>query len=317
MKIWQGIGHFNKLPFAVVTSGTFDGVHLGHRKILGRLTELAKKYQGESVVLTYWPHPRLVLNPSDTSIRLLNTFREKCEKLEALGIDHLISIPFTRSFSEMSADQFVREVLVDRIGTRKLVIGYDHHFGKNREGNFEQLTKAGPVLGFEVEEIPREDIDDAGISSSAIRRFLNEGTVLKANQLLGDPYVLRGKVVGGEQIGRQLGFPTANISLEKSDDADSIYKLIPADGIYAVLVRIGSDQHAGMLYIGNRPTVGGVHKVVEVNILDFNRQIYGEMLEVVFIDRIRGDIRFESLDELKAQLVQDRISTIEILQHGN
>ena len=313
MKIWSSAESFIKPPFAVVTSGTFDGVHLGHRKILNKLIELAKKHHGETVVLTYWPHPRLVLNPADTSIKLLHTFREKCEKLEALGIDHLVCLPFTKSFSEMSAEQFIKNILVDQIGTRRLVIGYDHHFGKNREGNFDQLKLVGPQLGFDVEEIPRQDIDEAAISSSAIRRYLNNGDVKKAAQLLGNSYGLRGKVISGEKIGRQIGFPTANISLKESDDQDSIYKLIPAEGIYAVFVRVGNLKHKGMLYIGSRPTVGGSNQVIEVNILDFNQQIYDQLIEVTFIDRIRGDIHFNSLEALRAQLMLDRQDTLNIL----
>lgn len=297
----------------MVTSGTFDGVHLGHQKILRRLIELAKRNNGETVVLTYWPHPRLVLNPADTSIKLLNTFREKSEKLRSIGIDHLVSVPFTRSFSEMSADEFIKNILVNQIGTRRLVIGYDHHFGKNREGSFQQLTKVAPQYGFEVEEIPRQDIDDAAISSSSIRGFLNEGEVSKAAQLLGGPYCIQGKVISGEQIGRKIGFPTANISLAESDDKDSIYKLVPAEGIYAVHVRVGGKKHKGMLYIGSRPTVGGSGQVIEVNILDFNEQIYGEMIEVSFIERIRGDERFESLEAMRVQLVHDREQTIRVL----
>jgi len=315
MKIYRDPGSFQRLKYSVVTSGTFDGVHLGHRKILNRLKEIAVKNNGETVLLTYWPHPRLVLNPEDTSVRLLNTFAEKAELLEKAGIDHLVCIPFTRSFSEMSSADFIRDILVDRIGTRKLVIGYDHHFGKKREGNLNQLIQVGPQYGFEVEEIPRQDIDDSAVSSSAIRRFLSEGSVKKATQLLGGPYILSGKVVKGDQLGRRIGFPTANLSLEETGDPDSKYKIIPAEGIYAVQARVGESVYGGMLYIGQRPTVGGRATVIEVNIFDFDRQIYGEKVEVSFLELIRGDRKFESLDQLRDQLIEDRNETLRILEN--
>jgi riboflavin kinase/FMN adenylyltransferase len=314
MKIYRDPGSFQRLHYAVVTSGTFDGVHLGHQKILNRLKEVAEKNNGETVLLTYWPHPRLVLNPEDDSVRLLNTFSEKAELLEKAGIDHLICIPFTRSFSEMRSADFIRDILVEKIGTRKLVIGYDHHFGKNREGNLMQLISVGPEYGFEVEEIPRQDIDDAAVSSSAIRKFLSEGAVKKAAQLLGRPYDLTGKVISGDQLGRQIGFPTANLSITETGDSDSKHKIIPAEGIYAVSVTIGDSLFGGMLYIGQRPTVGGTAQVIEVNIFDFDRQIYGETVQVQFLELIRGDQKFDSLELLKNQLFEDRRETLKILK---
>lgn len=317
MKVYHDINTFNRLRFAVVTSGTFDGVHRGHQKILNRLKEIAIRDQGETVLITYWPHPRLVLNPSDQSVKLLNTFAEKSFLLEQAGVEHLVCIPFTRSFSELSASEFIREILVNKIGTKKLVIGYDHHYGKNREGHFEQLRNDGPGFGFEVEEIPRQDIDESAISSSSIRKFLKEGSVKKAAQLLGRHYSLQGRVVTGEQLGRQLGFPTANISLERSGDRDNLLKLIPGEGIYAVRIKIGDEVFDGMLYIGQRPTVGGEHQSIEVNIFDFNRNIYNEIIEVSFIEMIRGDIKFNNLDELREQLFLDQQHTIHILKQYN
>ena len=317
MKICRDIDLFEPLPYAVVTSGTFDGVHLGHQKILNRLKEISNRNSGETVVLTYWPHPRLVLNPKDTSIKLLNTFAEKSELLNQLGVDHLVCIPFTKSFSEMSSAEFIRNILVKKIGTRKLVIGYDHHFGKNREGNFDQLKKDGPELGFDVEEIPRQDIDESVISSSAIRRYLLEGSVKKAAQLLGRPYFLEGKVVPGQKIGRQIGFPTANISLEKSEDPDSVFKLVPGEGIYAVKVNVDHQWLDGMLYIGSRPTIGPGQQVIEVNIFDFDRQIYDYSVGIQFIERIRGDAKFNSLEDLQKQLHIDRSNTLQILRPGH
>src|SRR5688500_5257226 len=231
MKIYHGIDDFSPLQYAVVTSGTFDGVHVGHQKIFSRLREIASRNFGETVVITYWPHPRLVLHPEDDSLKLLNTFEEKAELLKDQGIQHLIRIPFTREFSQISSEQFIQEILVKTIGTRKLVIGYDHHFGKNREGSFEQLKLNAPKYGFDVEEIPRQEIDHVAVSSTKIRKALEEGDIETANHLLGQPYRITGMVVTGDKIGKTLGFPTANI------EVDTKYKLIPADGIYAVTVK--------------------------------------------------------------------------------
>ena len=211
MKIYYSIEDFRRLNFAVVTSGTFDGVHIGHQKIITRLNEIAEKHGGESVVITYWPHPRLVLYPDDRDLRLLNTFEEKADLLRKHGVQHLLRLPFTKEFASISSLDFIRNILVNGIGTRKLVIGYDHRFGKNREGSFEELSLNGPQFGFEVEEIPRQDIDQLAISSTAIRQNLYEGEVERAAELLGRPYSITGQVVQGEKLGRVLGFPTANI----------------------------------------------------------------------------------------------------------
>jgi riboflavin kinase/FMN adenylyltransferase len=307
MKIYHNLDDFSPLPYAVVTSGTFDGVHLGHQKILDRLKEVAVKHKGETVVITFWPHPRLVLNPTDTKLKLLNTFEERIELIKEQGIQHLLRIPFTKEFSNISSTDFIQQILVEKIGTRKLVIGYDHHFGKNREGSFEQLKLNGPRFGFDVEEIPKQEIDNIGISSTKIRTALESGRVEIAKSLLGKPFSITGRVVQGEKLGRMLGFPTANL------DLDSHYKLIPAEGIYAVLVNYEGHRHKGMLYIGQRPTVGGVHQTIEVNIFDFNKNIYGEALTVQFIGNIRQDIKFNDLEALKAQLMLDREAALQQL----
>lgn len=307
MKIYHNLDDFTPLPYAVVTSGTFDGVHLGHQKILNRLKVVAAKYSGESVVITFWPHPRLVLNPTETKLKLLNTFEERVELLKEQGIQHLLRIPFTKEFSNISSVDFIQNILMEKIGTRRLVIGYDHHFGKNREGSFEQLKLNGPRLGFEVEEIPRQEVDSIGISSTKIRAALESGDVETAKILLGRFYSITGIVVQGEKLGRMLGFPTANL------DLDSRHKLIPAEGIYAVMVTHASRQYKGMLYIGQRPTIGGVHQTIEVNIFDFDQNIYGEMLSVQFVRNIRQDIKFNDLEALKKQLFLDKEAAMAIL----
>jgi riboflavin kinase / FMN adenylyltransferase len=307
MKIYYSIDDFHKLTNAVVTSGTFDGVHIGHQKILARLKAVADKINGETVVITYWPHPRLLLKPEDTSLKLLNTFEEKAALLKERGIQHLLRIPFTKEFSHLSSKEFISTILIDKIGTKKLVIGYDHRFGNNREGSFEQLKLSGPTYGFDVEEIAQQDIDHVAISSSKIRKALEEADLATATQLLGRKYSLSGQVVRGDRLGRVLGYPTANI------DLDSRFKLIPCDGIYAVTLNHEHALYKGMLYIGNRPTVNGTKKVIEVNIFDFNKEIYGETLTVFFHELIRLDSKFQDLEALKQQLAKDKEISLALL----
>lgn len=308
MKIYHGIEDFAKLDFAVVTSGTFDGVHVGHQKIFSRLREIATRHKGESVVITFWPHPRLVLHPEDDSLKVLNTFEEKAELLKEQGIHHLIRIPFTKEFSQLTSEQFIKKILVDTIGTKKLVIGYDHHFGKNREGSFEQLKLNGPKYGFEVEEIPRQDVDHVGVSSTKIRKALEEGDIETATHFLGKPYSLTGRVVAGDKLGRLIGYPTANLEIEVK------HKLIPMDGIYAVTVVHEHASYGGMLYIGNRPTINGTKQNIEVNIFDFNKDIYGESLTIKLHKQIRGDKKLSDLEALKEQINRDKIAAHAILK---
>lgn len=307
MKIYHSLDDFTPLPKAVVTSGTFDGVHIGHQTILARLREVASRSHGETVVITYWPHPRLVLNPDDKTLRLLNTFEEKAELLREQSIDHLIRIPFTREFSQLSSEEFITNILVKTIGTKKLVIGYDHKFGKNREGSFEALKINGPRYGFDVEEIAAQDIDNMVVSSTRIRQALDSGDIETANHFLGRPYSLSGRVVKGDKLGRLMGFPTANIQV------DTQFKLIPSEGIYAVTVQHERQTYKGMLYIGYRPTVGGLHKSIEVNIFDFDKDIYGETLTVQFHKLIRTDSKFKDLEALKQQLMRDKEVALEVL----
>lgn len=298
MKIYDGAENFPKLRFPVVTSGTFDGVHIGHQKILSRVMELARSNSGETVLLTFWPHPRFVLN-ADANLKLLSTFDEKASYLRKLGIDHLVKIPFTKAFSQLSSEEFIRKILVEKIGTKKLVIGYDHRFGKNREGSFEHLKTNEAAYGFEVEEIPRQDIDDVAVSSTKIRKALEEGEISVANEYLGRSYSLAGSVQPGKQLGRSIGFPTANIVLLDT------YKLVPGDGAYAVEVVHKSHLYQGMLNIGIRPTVDGASRVIEVHIFDFEGDLYGQELRVFFVKKIRAEQKFKSIEALKAQLKQD------------
>ncbi|HRK55846.1 MAG TPA: bifunctional riboflavin kinase/FAD synthetase [Cyclobacteriaceae bacterium] len=310
MKIYHSIEDFPKLNNAVVTSGTYDGVHIGHQKILERLKEIAEKYNGETVVITFWPHPRLVLYPEENTLQVLNTFEEKAELLREQGIQHLLRIPFTKEFSQISSQEFIDNILVNQIGTKKLVIGYDHRFGKNREGSFEQLKLNGPQYGFDVEEISRQDVDNVGVSSTKIRKALTEGDIETANHFLGRPYAISGRVVKGEKLGRVLGFPTANV------DVDSHFKLIPAEGIYTVTVSHENKKYGGMLYIGHRPTVGGKQRSIEVNIFDFNQDIYGENITINLMAAIRKDAHFDDLEALKKQLIADKSSALDALREG-
>lgn len=308
MKIYHGIDDFTPLQYAVVTSGTFDGVHVGHQKIFSRLREIASRNFGETVVITFWPHPRLVLHPEDDSLKLLNTFEEKADLLKDQGIQHLIRIPFTKEFSQLTSEEFIQQILVKTIGTRKLVIGYDHHFGKNREGSFEQLKLNASRYGFEVEEIPGQEVDNVAVSSTKIRKALEEGDIETANHFLGQPYRLTGMVVTGDRIGHTLGYPTANIEVETR------YKLIPPDGIYAVTVGVGHQIFQGMLYIGFRPTLQGTKKNIEVNIFNFDQNIYGETITDFFQKMLRGDKTFPDLESMKVQLAKDKEDALTALR---
>jgi riboflavin kinase / FMN adenylyltransferase len=318
LKVYTNINDFNnsssgkkEVRNPVVTTGTFDGVHLGHQKIIARLKSVASEIQGETVLLTFYPHPRMVLFPDDNDLKLINTQQEKIELLEHYGIDHLIIHPFTKEFSRLTSIEFVRDILVNKIKTKRLVIGYNHHFGRNREGTFEHLKEYGPLYGFDVEEIPAEDIDSIEISSTKIRNALLGGDVKTANNYLGHPYCLTGKVVDGKKIGREIGYPTANLFVKDK------YKLIPADGVYTVKVRHDNSMYGGMLNIGNNPTVGGKHKTIEVNIFDFNKDIYEENATIYFIERLRDEVKFSDLQELIDQLAVDKTNSLKLLKTNN
>lgn len=307
MLIHRGLDDLTPLPNAVVTSGTFDGVHRGHQTILARLTEVARASGGESVLITYWPHPRTVLSNDSMDLKLLTTLDEKIDLLEQAGVDHLIVIPFTRAFSELSSAEYIQQVLIDKIGTRKLVIGYDHRFGRDREGGFDYIQAHQDAYGFEVEEIPRQDIEAVGVSSSRIRAALEAGHIDIANRFLGRPYSLSGTVVKGRQLGRTIGFPTANLQV------DDPVKLIPANGVYAVDVLYAGQKFSGMLNIGFRPTVAGTHQTIETYIFDFDKDIYGEHLTLQFRAFLRPEQKFDGLSALVSQLKQDEATARHIL----
>ena len=301
MQVHTDIASFKNVRRPILTTGTFDGVHRGHRTILERLTALAKKEDGESVLFTFHPHPRMVLFPGDNELKLLSTQQEKVAQLEAAGLDHLLVIPFSRQFSRMHAMEYVRDVLVGGIGVHAVVIGYDHRFGRNREGDLRLLHQLGDAYDFQVEEIPAQEVDHVKVSSTKVRQALLDGDIGTANEQLGYPYSVQGVVVKGDQLGRTLGYPTANIGgLDQ-------FKLVPGDGVYAVTVELRSGTYNGMLYIGERPTLQSPdpQRNVEVNIFGLDRDLYGEAITVRFMERVRGDIRFNDLEALKQQLDRD------------
>ena len=290
-----------------MTIGTFDGVHVGHQKIIEQLVATAKKENSRSVLLTFFPHPRMVLQ-KDNSIKLINSIEERIAFLEKTGLDCLIIHPFDKAFSRLTALEFVRNVLVNHLNTSKLIVGYDHRFGKNREGNFEQLEEYGHVYDFEVIEIPSQDINEIAVSSTKIRTALQEGDVKKANRYLGRAFSISGEVVSGERLGNTIGFPTANIKIPES------YKLTPKKGAYLVKAQMENTDYFGMLNIGVRPTVNGVDETIEVHFFDWDKDLYGKTLEIQFLDFLRDEQRFESLRALKAQLSQDKIKSYSLIQ---
>ena len=305
MKIYHSIEEFQKIENAVVTTGTFDGVHIGHLRIIDRLKEIAQAVNGETILLTFSPHPRMVLF-SDNDLKLISTKNEKIALLKQAGIDHLIIHPFSREFSRLSSVEFVRDVLVNKMGTSRLVIGYNHHFGRNREGRFEHLKEYGPMYGFQVEEICAQDVDEVSVSSTKIRKALDEGCITTARQYLTHDFSLTGIIVKGNHLGHSIGFPTANIKVLDP------HKLVPANGVYAVRVLIHDQEYKGMLNIGVRPTVDGTEKTIEVHIIGFDKDVYGEELTVLFDSWIRDEQKFDSLNELKTQLQKDKIAVLKL-----
>lgn len=308
MEIHNGLEHFNA-DKPVITIGTFDGVHLGHRQVISRLKDIADSVNGESVIFTFYPHPRLIVSPEENTLRLLTTRDEKIDLFREIGIDHLVIFPFTTEFSKLSYEDFVRTILVGKMHISHLVVGYDHKLGRNREGNYTVLKELSKELNFTIEQLDVLLMEDVNISSTKIRQSLETGNVARANRYLGYDYTLTGKVIAGNQLGRKLGFPTANI--ETLDE----HKLIPHDGVYAVRVKIDNSDYEGMLNIGTRPTIShnADHRSIEVHIFDFNQDIYMHELTLYFVGKIRDEHKFESLDALQDQLKKDKESALEIL----
>ncbi len=299
MKIFNSISAFNSKSGTVVTLGTFDGVHVGHSKIISLLRESAEALGCESLLLTFFPHPRMVLQDY-SGIKLLNTITEKASLLEKAGLDNLVIHPFDREFSRLTAEEFVKTVLVDHFNVRKIIIGHDHRFGRNRTADINDLKAFGLTYGFEVEELPSQQIDAISVSSTKIRNALTEGDIALANKYLGYEYFMTGTVVKGKQLGRTIGFPTANIEIEED------YKLIPKQGIYVVCSQFGHTPVFGMMSIGTNPTVNGEHQTIEVYYFDFHEDLYGAVISVSFLSYIRDEKKFGSLEELKAALHADQ-----------
>jgi riboflavin kinase / FMN adenylyltransferase len=308
VRVLYDIANFNSDKPIVLTQGTFDGVHFGHKKILKQVVSEALNIGGESVLLTFYPHPRLVLSPDNNDLKLLSTIEEKVELVSDLGIDYLIIIPFTKEFSQLSAAVFVKNILVDKLHIVKLIIGYDHRFGRGREGGIEQMKELAQQHNFELSEILAQDIADSIVSSTKIRNALLAGDVQLANKYLGTRYVISGKVEEGHQRGRTIGFPTANIRVNSS------FKLIPLNGVYAVWVYIDKKRYSGMLNIGYNPTFEDKKWSIEVHIFDFNKNVYHMDISVEFVARIRSEQSFASINALISQLKVDERNIREILQ---
>jgi riboflavin kinase/FMN adenylyltransferase len=303
MKIHYQLDNLPRFRRAVITIGSFDGVHCGHQQLLARIRRLAERRGGESIVITFDPHPRSVLRPDDDTLRLLTSTPEKAACCEAAGIDHFVVVPFTTSFSKQTPEEYIRNFLVKRFSPERIVIGYDHHFGKDRKGDLAYLRYHGDKLGYEVIEIGAQEVDDITVSSTKVRKALLNGEVRKAEALLGRPYEISGTVIEGRKIGRTIGFPTANI------EPSHRLKLIPQNGIYAVRVKWQGRELEGMLYIGDRPSLkDGRGVVIELNIFDFEEDIYGETLTIIFANHLRGDMELNGLQALKAQLKEDEIA---------
>lgn len=291
----------------VLTIGTYDGVHKGHQTILQKVKDKAAQIKGESVVLSFWPHPRLITQP-DAVLQLLNTFDEKIDLLNRFGIDHFIALPFTKELSQMEAVDFVQDLLIDKIGTKSLIVGYDHRFGKGRKGDEYLLKEYARKEYFDLEIIPAFEVDNINISSTKIREALNDGDIDKAAYYLGYNYFVTGQVVQGDMLGRKLGFPTANV------DVDERLKLLPKPGVYACRIFVEDKSYGGMLNVGVRPTVTKNKELrFETHIFDFNYDIYGKKIKVEFISRIRDELKMPGIEALKNQLIEDKKKALSLL----
>lgn len=307
MKLIHDLSQMPALEGSVVTDGMFDGVHLGHQRILRQVVQKAQELGLPSVVLTYWPHPRHVLGGKEARVSLLTTLDEKAERIAQQGIDYLLVLSFSKQFSQLSHEQFVRNILAEGLHTRHLIVGYDHRFGLNRIGDIRYLQEAGKTYGFGLTEIGKQEIEDIAISSTKIRYSLQNFLVDSASQFLGRPYSLRGLVVKGDQRGRTIGFPTANLEVDEKD------KLIPKDGVYASRTRVGETWYPSMTNIGFRPTVDGKKHAIETHLIDFEGDLYGKTIDVAFVKPLRTEMKFASLEELKQQLARDREMAMEAL----
>lgn len=308
MKIHRDLHHLPKFRNAVITIGSFDGVHRGHQKLVERVRGLAREAEGESVVVTFHPHPRQVVYPKDDTLKLLSTVEEKIALLERYGVDHVVIVPFTVEFSQQSADEYIEKFLVEKFHPKYIVVGYDHRFGLNRQGDINYLRWHGEKFDYKVVEIEQQEVEDIAVSSTKIRKALDAGQVGAAQQLLGHYYTLIGEVTHGQKIGTSLGFPTANLIVPQRE------KLVPPDGIYAVWVTHNGQRYGGMLYIGSRPTLKKYNnRTIEVNIFEFDKNIYGDELTLELVEFIRHDSQFTDLEGLKRQLAMDRKRAKELL----
>ena len=307
MKVIENYKNFTDTKKSIVTIGTFDGVHIGHQEIIAQLVATAKKNNSNSVLLTFFPHPRMVLQ-KDNSIKLINTIDERIEILEKTGLDFLIIHPFDKDFSRLTAFDFVREILVNHLNTSQLVIGYDHRFGRNREGDFEQLEEYGDMYDFVVQEIPAQDVNAISVSSTKIRKALAEGDIQKVSKYLGHAFTLSGKVVSGERLGNTIGYPTANLEIKES------YKLIPKKGAYLVKSMLNNVAVYGMMNIGVRPTVKGGCQTIETHFFDFDGDLYGQDLQIELLEFLREEQKFQSVDALKDQLALDKKKSLALLE---
>ena len=307
MKVFTSISEFNSTQKTIVTIGTFDGVHIGHQKIIEKLIQGTENSDYESLILTFFPHPRMVLHEA-SSIKLLNTINEKSGFLKKMGLDNLVIHPFDKEFSNLSAEEFVKTILVNSFNIQKIIIGYDHRFGKNRAANIDDLIAFGDKYGFEVEQISAQEVDSVSVSSTKIRDAIANGTMAVANEFLGYNYLLSGKIIKGKQLGRTIGFPTANIKIEEN------YKLIPKNGVYIVKSIIQEKTVFGIMNIGLNPTVNGEDLSIEVHFLDFDIAIYNTEITVSVIDRIRDEQKFSSIDLLKAQIQKDKNYAISYIE---
>ena len=308
MKIFHSINDFRSTKKTIITLGTYDGVHIGHKKILEKVLQNTNDEQYESLVLTFFPHPRMVLQ-GDSDIKLLNTINEKIDLLQEIGIENLVIHPFDEAFSRLTAEEFVKTILVDRLNIQKIIIGYDHRFGRNRTANIDDLINYGEQYGFEVEQISVQEINEISVSSTKIRQALLEGNMALANDYLGYDYFITGTVIQGKQLGRTINFPTANLAIQEN------YKLIPQNGVYIVKSSIDNKLVYGMMNIGFNPTVNGQNRSIEVHYFDFDADLYSKEIRVSILHRIRSEQKFPTFDLLKAQLEQDKQTAITYLNH--